>query len=179
MRPIFNLFNGLFQAFAFDTEWVSGRQVGGYKIKQVFSCWFLRYLVFDILLIKYTEGTEIPPHRDPEVGLRFNFVWKNSAKGGEFHVRGKKLKIGPLIIFNPRNTHYVTKVTSGSRHVFSIGFGSGVAQSFDFGFSEKLTLSPEAEERFNQLYVESLKKLDKPQDSIYISPTSQQNSQLH
>lgn len=179
MRPLLNLCNGLVQAFGFDTEYVSGRQEGGYKIKQVFSLWFLRYLVFDILLMKYTEGTEIPPHRDPEVGLRLNFVWKNSAKGGEFHVRGKKLKIGPLIIFNPRNTHYVTKVISGSRHVFSIGFGSGVAQRLVFEFSKRVFVSPEAEERFNELYVKELKKLDKPQDSIYISPTSEQNSQLH
>jgi len=66
-------------------RWQKGRQGTGYdKMLLLTLRWPLR---FDSYLIRYPEGSEIPPHRDPvQQGrhYRLNIILKPPKSGGEF-----------------------------------------------------------------------------------------------
>ncbi len=82
---------------------------------------------YDVWLIRYQVGTEIPPHRDPvEPGRehhRLNAIVR-SATGGDAKVRGVPVALaeGDAYVFRPdAEEHEVTRVTAGTRLVFSVG----------------------------------------------------------
>ena len=68
-------------------RWQRGRQGSGYdKMLLLTARW---PLPFDSYLIRYPEGSAIPPHTDPvSTGrhYRLNIVLKASPRGGEFQV---------------------------------------------------------------------------------------------
>ncbi len=106
-------------------KWELGRQGTGYfKKKLLQSKW---PLPFDLWLLKYPEGTYIPPHRDPvEKGRHFRLnvvVWKAKV-GGDCKIYLPIPKMaGRINFFRPDLlTHEVTKVEKGTRYVVSLGY---------------------------------------------------------
>ena len=108
-------------------RWQRGRQGTGYgKMLLLTASW---PLPFDIYLIRYPEGSEIPPHTDPvQKGrhYRFNFVLKSSRSGGEFICATPLFATKRIKLFRPDVCeHSVTRVVGGSRYVLSIGWVLG------------------------------------------------------
>ena len=81
---------------------------------------------FDSYLIRYPEGTEIPPHTDPvQRGrhYRLNIVLWSPRSGGEFVCRSPIFASRRVKFFRPDVCeHSVTRVVGGSRVVLSIGW---------------------------------------------------------
>jgi len=111
-------------------SWQEGRQDGGGYF--VFHIW--RWM-FDVILIKFPEGSEIKEHIDPvDKGrhYRATIILKHACKGGKFvvhysHVDGFASR--PMIdlprfkLFRPDiQVHSVTKVEKGTRWTLSIGW---------------------------------------------------------
>jgi hypothetical protein len=102
-------------------KWQSGRQGTGYE-KLKLLC-FEPYV--DAWLLRYRPDAHIPPHRDPVDGrkhYRLNIVL-SKAVGGKFHTQEYIFNLWErVILFRPdENTHYVSKIVSGTRYVLSIG----------------------------------------------------------
>ncbi len=105
-------------------RWQRGRQGTGYdKMLLATARW---PLPFDSWLIRYPEGSEIPPHTDPvSVGrhFRLNIVLKSPRSGGEFVCRAPIFESRRIKLFRPDACeHSVTRVEGGSRVVFSLGW---------------------------------------------------------
>lgn len=106
-------------------RWKLGRQGTGYqKMLLATAPW---PLPFDVLLIRYPEGSEIPTHVDPAPAgrqhFRINVVLKESASGGKFVCPGALYTSRRLNYFRPDiSPHSVTKVVGGTRYIFSIGW---------------------------------------------------------
>lgn len=102
--------------------WIDGRQKSGYLKRKIFES---KLLKTDCYLLKYPEGSEIKLHTDPVTTgkhYRLNIILKR-ARGGAFKCNGKYFKFGPIIFFRPDlYEHSVTRITSGTRYVLSIGF---------------------------------------------------------
>lgn len=101
------------------------------KLKDVRVFTLIRYigilpLAFDVVGIKYPQGSELPMHKDPVDGfktIRFNFIL-NSARGGEFICDNVIFRSRYLNIFRPDvNMHGVSTVFEGTRYMFSLGVG--------------------------------------------------------
>lgn len=106
-------------------KWKKGRQDGGYEVLTLFSK-KLPFLLkgMDCHLLKYVEGSFIPPHIDKNENgnhHRINVVLK-SCKGGDF-VCDKAFRIfNRIFYFRPdKFQHSVTKCF-GTRYVLSIGW---------------------------------------------------------
>ncbi|HCK33393.1 MAG: hypothetical protein CMH32_01230 [Micavibrio sp.] len=99
-------------------RWEKGRQGGGYEKLKLFQI-FNRA---DCYLLRYPEGFELPPHKDPvEHGrhFRLNIVL---AGIGRFYAEKCLFDFGPIKFFRPdKYEHGVEKVTK-PRLVFSFGF---------------------------------------------------------
>jgi hypothetical protein len=108
-------------------RWRRGRQGTGYdKMLLLTAPW---PIPFDSYLIRYPEGTEIPPHRD-EVAVgrhyRLNLVMKAPRSGGEFVCSTPIYSSRRIKFFRPDLCeHSVTRVVGGSRYVLSIGWVLG------------------------------------------------------
>jgi hypothetical protein len=66
-------------------RWEKGRQGTGYDKSLIFVSPFP--VPFDCYLLRFPEGTEIPPHRDPVTTgrhYRLNVVIKRALSGGDF-----------------------------------------------------------------------------------------------
>jgi hypothetical protein len=105
-------------------RWQRGRQGTGYdKMLLATARWPLS---FDCYLIRYPEGSEIPPHTDPvKTGrhFRLNVILKSSPSGGEFVCATPIFATKRIKIFRPDQCeHSVTRVVGGSRYVFSVGW---------------------------------------------------------
>ena len=105
-------------------RWRSGRQGTGYdKMLLATARW---PLPFDAYLIRYPEGTEIPPHTDPVASgrhFRLNIVLKSPRSGGEFICAAPIFQTRRIKLFRPDACeHSVTRVEGGSRYVFSVGW---------------------------------------------------------
>lgn len=105
-------------------RWQRGRQGTGYdKMLLLTARWPLG---FDTYLIRYPEGSEIPPHRDRlEAGhhYRLNIVLKDSPTGGEFVCAAPIFETKRIKLFRPDECeHSVTRIVGGSRYVLSIGW---------------------------------------------------------
>lgn len=118
-----------FAAIAF--RWQKGRQGTGYdKMLLATARW---PLPFDCYLIRYPEGSAIPPHTDPvQAGrhYRLNIVLKSPRSGGEFVCANPIVATRRIKLFRPDACeHSVTEVVGGSRYVFSLGWVWGRAVS--------------------------------------------------
>jgi hypothetical protein len=105
-------------------RWQAGRQGSGYdKMLLLAASWPLR---FDSYLIRYPEGSEIPPHTDPvQAGkhYRLNIILKSPQAGGEFMCAAPIFASKRIKLFRPdRCEHSVSRVIGGSRYVFSVGW---------------------------------------------------------
>ena len=108
-------------------RWQKGRQGTGYdKMLLLTGRW---PLPFDSYLIRYPEGSEIPPHTDPvQQGrhYRLNLVLKSPRSGGEFVCGAPIFETRRIKLFRPDACeHSVTRVVGGSRYVLSIGWVLG------------------------------------------------------
>ncbi len=114
-----------YTALAF--RWQRGRQgTGCDKMLVVTAKW---PLPFDSYLIRYPEGSAIPPHTDPvQAGrhYRLNVVLKSPKSGGEFVCATPIFATKRIKLFRPDACeHSVTQVVGGSRYVFSLGWVLG------------------------------------------------------
>jgi len=105
-------------------RWQRGRQGSGYdKMLLATARW---PLPFDCYLIRYPEGSQIPPHTDPvQAGrhYRLNIILKSPASGGEFICATPLFASKRIKLFRPDACeHSVTRVVGGSRYVLSIGW---------------------------------------------------------
>lgn len=100
-----------------------GRQGTGYE---KLTLWSLQRLKTDAYIIKYPEGSSIPPHTDPVDGnkhYRLNLVLKKARVGGLFSCSKPLLAVGQrLFLFRPdEQEHQVSEIEKGSRWVLSVG----------------------------------------------------------
>lgn len=105
-------------------RWQAGRQLGGYdKLLLATAHW---PLPFDMYLLRFREGSFIPPHTDPVTTLRhfrINIVLKKALEGGEFVCENPIFATGRVKFFRPDiSKHSVTKVVKGTRYLLSIGW---------------------------------------------------------
>ena len=108
-------------------RWQRGRQGTGYdKMLLLASRWPFR---FDSYLLRYPEGSEVPPHTDPVQSgrhYRLNVVLKAPASGGDFVCASPIYSSRRIKLFRPDACeHSVTRVVGGSRYVFSLGWVRG------------------------------------------------------
>lgn len=105
--------------------WKTGRQSSGYaKMALVES---LLPIPFDVYLLKFPEGSQIPEHVDTvKEGFRhyrLNIILKKSLSGGDFMTEKSIINWPRIKFFRPDiSKHSVTKVVVGSRYVLSFGF---------------------------------------------------------
>jgi len=105
-------------------RWRRGRQGTGYdKMLLVTAPW---PVPFDSYLLRYSEGSEIPPHADPvhdRAHYRLNVVLKSPRSGGDFVCADPIFETKRIKLFRPdKSQHSVTRVVGGSRYVLSVGW---------------------------------------------------------
>lgn len=122
-----------------DDGWKSGRQGTGYDIlplPRVRAGAIERALArigtpyedyWDVYLIRYRDGSHIPPHTDDAQHgrrhRRLNALLERATAGGELTIAGARveLAVGDAVLFDPdREVHEVARVV-GSRLLFSVG----------------------------------------------------------
>jgi hypothetical protein len=108
-------------------RWQRGRQQSGYdKMLLLQSRW---PLAFDVYLLRFRQGSGIPPHTDPVAAgrhYRCNIVVKRAHGGGEFLCDAPIFATSRIKLFRPDACeHSVTRVERGSRYVLSIGWVRG------------------------------------------------------
>jgi hypothetical protein len=108
-------------------RWQRGRQGTGYeKMLLATASWPLR---FDSYLIRYPEGSYVPPHTDPVQSgrhYRLTIVLKAPARGGEFICTRPLFETPRIKLFRPDLCeHSVTPVEGGSRYLLSVGWVLG------------------------------------------------------
>lgn len=107
-------------------KWVSGRQSTGYeKMLLLTAEWPVS---FDVYLMRYKQGSFIPPHRDPAPSgrkhYRLNIFLKHAKFGGNFRIiEGKPIfSSARAQLFRPDEClHMVSEVSAGTRYVLSFG----------------------------------------------------------
>jgi len=105
-------------------RWEIGRQKTGYdKMLLLTGMW---PLPFDLYLLRFLEGSEIPPHVDKvEEGqhYRLNIILKKAQRGGEFICSDTIWNRARVKLFRSDIAeHSVTHVNAGSRYVLSLGW---------------------------------------------------------
>jgi hypothetical protein len=108
-------------------RWQRGRQGTGYdKMLLLTAPW---PVPFDSYLIRYPEGSEIPPHTDPVSSgrhYRLNVILKSPKSGGDFVCATPLFASKRIKLFRPDACqHSVTRVVGGSRYVLSVGWVLG------------------------------------------------------
>lgn len=106
-------------------RWYKGRQESGYD-KLLLATAKRFPIPFDLYLLRFNEGSEIPPHKD-EVSdgehHRLNIVIKNAKQGGEFICNNILWQTKRIKYFRSDiSEHSVTKVRKGKRYVLSLGW---------------------------------------------------------
>lgn len=105
-------------------RWQHGRQGSGYDKLLLFATpW---PLPCDMYLLRFPEGSSVPPHVDPVKRgrhYRLNVILRPARQGGEF-VCAAPIHAGRRIkLFRPdRELHSVTRIELGTRWVLSIGW---------------------------------------------------------
>ena len=83
-------------------------------------------LSFDVYMLRFRQGSEIPPHTDPVAQgrhYRCNIVVKRAREGGDFVCSTPIFATSRIKIFRPDACeHSVTRIVRGSRYVLSIGW---------------------------------------------------------
>lgn len=110
-------------------KWKKGRQGTGYEkmiLANIIFPSFLNTKVrgFDIHILFYPEGIELPEHVDLIEDMRhvrINFVLKKSKLGGVFKSDGIIFTSSRLKIFYSDLPHSVSKIEKGNRWLLSIG----------------------------------------------------------
>jgi len=105
-------------------RWKAGRQQTGYqKMLLATALWPIK---FDMYLLRFNEGHEIPTHRDQvESGkhFRLNIILKHPKRGGEFKCEEALFSTRSIKLFRPDICeHSVSKIVEGNRYVFSLGW---------------------------------------------------------
>lgn len=105
-------------------RWQGGRQRGGYqKLLILIARW---PLPFDVYLLRFPEGSEIAPHRDPVAQgqhFRLNLILKSARRGGDFICAEPIYASKRIKLFRPDACeHRVTRVEQGTRYLLSIGW---------------------------------------------------------
>lgn len=81
---------------------------------------------FDMYLLKFPVGSEIPPHTDTlreGKHYRLNFVLKQAREGEVFLCNSPIFETNRVKLFRPDITeHEVSKIRQGNRYVLSIGW---------------------------------------------------------
>ena len=108
-------------------RWQKGRQKTGYhKMLLAGALWPIK---FDMYLLKFPEGCEVPPHTDKVNSgkhFRLNIVIKQAKSGGQFLCKSPIYCSNRIKFFRPDVCeHSVTKVISGNRYLLSIGWVRG------------------------------------------------------
>ena len=108
-------------------RWQQGRQGTGYdKMLLITAPW---PVPFDSYLIRYPEGSEIPPHTDPVAKgrhYRLNVILKAPKSGGDFVCSEPIWETRRIKLFRPdKSSHSVSRVVGGSRYVLSLGWVLG------------------------------------------------------
>jgi hypothetical protein len=105
-------------------RWQRGRQGTGYDKLLLLVNPFL--IPFDLYLLRFPDGTEIPPHRDPVTGrrhYRLNIILKRPRAGGEFKCEAPIFETKRIKLFrSDLSLHSVTRVEGGTRYVLSLGW---------------------------------------------------------
>lgn len=116
--------NLLKEFFNTALRWQEGRQKSGYDKMLLLHGMFP--LPFDMYLIRYREGSYIPPHTDKVTTgkhYRLNIIIKKSKEGGEFVCNNNIINTKRIKLFRPDlNEHSVTEVKKGRRYILSIGW---------------------------------------------------------
>ena len=105
-------------------RWTQGRQGTGYEnLLLATGRW---PTPFDVYLIRYRPGTEIPLHTDPvPTGrhYRLNLILTQPTHGGQFVCENPILNWNRVKLFRPDLCpHAVTKTYGTTRYVMSIGW---------------------------------------------------------
>ncbi|MFS1704285.1 2OG-Fe(II) oxygenase [Alteromonas sp. AMM-1] len=105
-------------------RWQRGRQQTGYdKMLLAGMYWPVK---FDLYLLKFPQGSEIPPHTDKVQSgkhYRLNIVLQQAKAGGEFVCATPIYCSASIKLFRPDICeHAVTKVLEGNRYLLSIGW---------------------------------------------------------
>ena len=105
-------------------KWQKGRQKTGYeKMLLAGAMWPIK---FDVYLLKFPEGCEVPPHIDEVTDgrhYRLNIVLKQAKLGGEFICKSPIYCSKRIKFFRPDICeHSVTQVISGNRYLLCIGW---------------------------------------------------------
>jgi len=105
-------------------RWQRGRQGTGYDKLLLLANPLV--VPFDLYLLRFPDGTEIPPHQDPVTGkrhYRLNIILKRPRAGGEFICVDPIFETKRIKLFRSDvSVHSVTKVQGGSRYVLSLGW---------------------------------------------------------
>jgi len=105
-------------------RWEKGRQKTGYDKMLIGGGLWPN--PFDIYILRFNEGQEIPSHVDQvETGehYRLNIILKEAEAGGEFICRTPIYENTRIKYFRSDiSEHAVSKVTKGCRFVLSIGW---------------------------------------------------------
>jgi hypothetical protein len=105
-------------------RWEQGRQLTGYDKMLLLAGRFP--VPFDCYLLRFPEGSEISPHRDPVTGRRhysLNIILKKSPGGGDFVCGDPIVDYGRIKFFRSDvREHSVTRVIGGRRYVLSVGW---------------------------------------------------------
>ena len=106
-------------------RWQKGRQKSGYD-KMLLATAKRFPLPFDLYLLRFNEGSEVPLHKDPvRLGehYRLNIVLKKAKRGGEFICQEMLWQTSRIKYFRSDiSEHAVTKVSQGTRYVLSLGW---------------------------------------------------------
>src|SRR5689334_17051929 len=96
-------------------KWQEGRQETGY-LKMLLLSSYLP-IPFDIYLLKYVEGSFVPPHKDVvKKGhhYRLNIILKKPQAGGDFICQGAIVNRPRIKLFRPDlYEHSITKIEKG------------------------------------------------------------------
>jgi hypothetical protein len=112
------------QYFKTAFRWQRGRQMSGYdKMLLLHGLW---PLPFDLYLLRFPEGAEIPAHVDTVqqgAHYRLNIVIWQAESGGEFICDDPIYTSRRVKYFRPDiSKHSVTHVCNGTRYVLSTGW---------------------------------------------------------
>lgn len=102
--------------------WLTGRQKSGYEKMILFINEY--FVPFDFHILKYLKGSFVPEHTDYEPGYRhyrLNIILRQPLEGGKFACQDPIITSRWVNFFRSDRPHSVSKITKGSRYVFSTG----------------------------------------------------------
>lgn len=102
-------------------KWVKGRQGTKYEKLPL-----IQNKKFDLYLLRFPEGTHVPPHKDPiknHKHYRLNITLVKPNIGGKFLGGNPIINLSRLTFFRPDlYTHEMSVIQSGQCYMLSFGF---------------------------------------------------------